>query len=105
MTTNACELADWPLLKSFGKYLPQCSTKKRECYHALSVLSIGEAVVYDDDIKFDRSGHTRGTLNHSRKVCKCHLTVATIVYTNSFIYLTKLIEKTQFSLEVLCVQF
>ncbi len=53
MMTFACELSDWLLVEIFLGVPARCSAKRRQCYHGLSVLSIGEAVIYDDGIIVD----------------------------------------------------
>ncbi len=44
------ELADW-LLVGFIADPAQCYAKPRQYYNDLSMLCIGEAVVYDNDLK------------------------------------------------------
>ncbi len=48
LTTFACELCDWLLVEISRRVPAQRSAKSCQCYHGLSALSIGEAVVYDD---------------------------------------------------------
>ena len=38
----------WLLVEIVHRVLAQCSAKSRQCYHGVSVVCIGEAVVYDD---------------------------------------------------------